>query len=221
MSQGFVFPMANFVHNLDPIYLIERFEIESNTDNFPVSIILETDVGFIQVGTFTTTTKSWSILPVNRLLHLDFVKFGGEILTQDVRITKINLYSRRVLLGIRLFFSGGMKKIIILGRFNAARTQLLFESNLLEAELDIQQVPTIRKLYVDVDSASQTITPVIEGVSGNTTLATINNATRTFEERGMSVSDRLIRLRLDADWTQPIALFQTELDIYLTEHFRK
>jgi hypothetical protein len=103
--------------------------------------------------------------------------------------------------------------IAVSGRRSADKQTLTFELEEESIPLSTRYYTTVKHLFIDADTNSEVITPILGMVGTTHTLGTFVSATRAAEEIPVNRSGRLTQLRLTGDFSQDIKLYRIELDI--------
>ena len=109
------------------------------------------------------------------------------------------------------------------GTTQDAAANIPFNVQQISAHLDIASEAVLQRLYIDADTTNQAIIPTLVFFDGSTTaLTAFTHNGRTVTEYPLSVAKRIIGLRFHAasGINGRIEIFETRLDLYLSETYR-
>jgi len=228
--EGIAYPVDDYTRELDEldrIIMFDRFLVDINTGSTavtPVLIMNGTEVTFTDLNNAARTVEE---IAVDRFGPCQEAQLRYD-LANDVKIYALDLVIRPLDLGINILVGGkssssGMAagtRVEMRGRASDPTTSIFYDINPFSLPTDARaQNAIIQRLYIDAVTGAQTITPVLVFEDGTTTSLTgLTNASRAITEYSIGTTQRLKRLRLDADFTNSaIIVYDVEIDLYISK----
>ena len=220
---GIQFDIDDFVRELDEldrIIYVDRLVTDIDPQSNSVTPVVNLNGTDVTLSAISSASRTISNLAINRIGPVRYVQyqFAGE---DDVRWYNIDLVIRALDLGINLLPTGD--RVNQRGYATDVTTSLIFDINPFTLPTDARvQNGLIQRLYVDIVTGAETVTPVLVFDDGTTSsLAGITNATRAITEFSIGTTQRLNRIRLDGDFSNSaIVVYDFELDLYISPSHR-
>ena len=206
---------ADDPQQLDQLWLVRRLVFDHETNSQNVTPTLELNSASIALPFYEGVRQPFTY-DINRVGLLRSVLLTASSSIYNLEVYRTWLEVEPVQLVIRVHTNGPIQRIVVPGRFNEDFTEVVFEIDPTEPVMSREATPLLRRLFVDFESL-ETITPVIEQHGAIITLGPYAAPSRTLQPWEINQAGRLIKLRLQADWSQAIDLRAVELDVMLPE----
>lgn len=204
-------PIQQMFNNLGQLYFIERLVIESDTNGTSITPSIKIGGVTITLDAFSTSARGYTEIDVERVGPIENVTLSGDF-ESDVQIFGINMFLRPVTLGVKL---PGGERLEIDGRASDAGTELLFDIDPNDRRFDAQSnVPLVERLYIDADTSSSNITPIITMENQTVGLDFDSTSTRDTMIWDVNYIGRLRNVRLIGDFVNnAVKLYGVELQV--------
>ena len=193
------------------LFYVEYFIIESNTRSQDVTIDIKLEDTVVSLPTYSTTERDFTQVRVDRLGPISQIVFSP---VANVQWYGTEVFIRPVNLGLNLLVQRARSTMP--GRSVDNTSGVRFEVNPFSLPESARFVsPIYRRLYVDIVTGAEVVTPVLEFDDGTTqTLGTITHATRAIAEFALCTTKRVRAVRLDGDFSNAsVILYDLEADI--------
>lgn len=205
-------PFARDMDQLKNLVYVERLTVEANTNGLSVTPSVVFQHATVDLSTFSSTSRTMHETEINRIGNLVRVELNP---LHQIAWYGVELFVRTVDLNIQTVAGGRISSIP--GRSNDLDTSLIFDINPFSFPEDARNIkPIVRRLWIDIVSGSESITPSIQHDDGTTTtLTAITHASRQIAEFNILVGKRARRLTLSGDFTDSgVVLYDISLDLY-------
>lgn len=194
------------------LFYVERLVFEINTRGGTVTPELILEDSSVTLTGVTTSERDFVAVPVNRLGPVSALVLSP---VSNIQWFDVAMYVRPVQLGIRLLNQQSNSSMP--GRSVDSTSGVRFEVNPFSLPESARFVsPIYRRLYVDIETGAETVTPVLEFDDGTEqTLAPgIVHGTRRIAEFALCTVKRVKAVRLDGDFSSAdVILYDLEADI--------
>ena len=197
---------------LGSLFYLERLHLEVNTRGQTLTPTLTLETTAITLPTVSTTARDLVDVTIDRLGPMSTLTLSP---VSGMQWYLAELVIRPLVLGLRLVARG--VRTAYPGRSSSISTTVRWDINPFSLPADARnQQLIVKRIYVEIVTGAETVTPVIEYADGTTeTLASITQATRGVVERAVLTAKRLRAFRLDGDFTNSsIVIYDVEMDCY-------
>lgn len=211
-----VLPFTKQMDEMAQLMMIERLQVEAHTDSLVVTPYIVRQDNTITLSGFSTSDWDNVVVEINRLGPLVGLLLQGSFSTGRIRLTNVDIVVRMLDLGVNIVPLGA--RTVFPGRTTKPETSLIWDINPFALPEDARFLnPVLRRLWVDIETGTETVTPVLTFNDGTTsTLSGITNASRAVTEFSLITSQRLKQVRLDGDFkSEEIILHDIEVDMYI------
>jgi hypothetical protein len=208
-----VWPFTRDLDQLSNLFYVERLVVEADTDDELVTASFVFEDATVTPATASNSSRGMLNFDVNRLGPLHYLTLSPAA---DIQWYGIELFIRPVVLGINIVESG--QRVAMPGRTNDASTSIRFDINPFSFPADARHVnPIVRRIFVDIETGDNTVTPSLLLDSGSTVaLTAITEATRTIVELNVLQARRVKAVILTGDFADgEVILYDLEADVYL------
>ena len=194
------------------LFYVERLNFEFNTRGAVVTPVLSFENSDVTLPTISSTERDVVEVAVNRLGPVSFLKLSP---VSNIQWFRADMFIRPVQLGLLLL--NQQSRSSMPGRSVDNTSGVRFEVNPFSLPEDARFVnPVYRRLYVDIETGTETVTPVLEFDDGTEQTLTpgIVHATRAIAEFALCTVKRVKAIRLDGDFSSAdVVLYDLEADI--------
>lgn len=208
-----VYPFTRQLDQLSNLFYIERLALEVDTDDQDVTATFYFEDATVSPTAVSNSARGMLSIDVNRLGPLNSVEITP---ITGVDWYGVELFIRPVFLGVNFVELG--KRSAMPGRTVDASTSLIFDINPFSYPEDARHVnPIVRRIFVDIETGSNTVTPSLTLDDGTSVgLTAITEATRTIVELNVLQARRVKSVVLSGDFADgEVILYDLEIDVYL------
>lgn len=214
-----ILPYTREFDELGNLFYIDRLIFEANTDSNVVTPTITFSHGDVTLSTFSSSTRSFSEVAVDRLGPISNISFTP---INFIQWYGVEMFIRSLEMNVKIVDTGrGPQRAgegNFPGRTSDAATSISFDINPFSFPADVRHInPVLRYLWLDIKTGAETITPVLVNDAGTeTTLTGITNATRAISEFSILATNRIRTVRLDGDFTSSdVILYDISADLYI------
>lgn len=213
-----VYPFTREMDQLGSLFYVERVILEVNTDDIEITPTFLFEVGDVVLSTVSNSARGMIEIPVNRLGPLnsfELTPVGG------IDWYGVELFLRPVVLGLNIVATG--QRTVFPGRTSDATANLIFDINPFSFPEDARFInPIVRRLWVDIETGLNTVTPSLTFDDGtSSSLTAITSATRVITEYSILTAKRVKTITLTGNFADgEVILYDLEVDTYIPSQRR-
>lgn len=216
-----VIPETRELDELRNLHYFERVTVEANTNSQNLQVRITQDGSAITSTAQTSSARDYLEFTFNRFGPIQGVDLIGSFFDQNIQVYNVDCHVRPVVLSVNIVSSGTVRPLP--GRTVDPTTAILFDLTPFTLSQDARFLRLVmRRLYIDIETGAQTVTPVLRYNDGtSTTLAAITQAGRAIVEFNILRTSRLERVELQGDFTNSaVILYDISIDVYVPANRR-